>query len=227
MMQQDKLWDHIQTREASSFEGSAARLSFLVSKTPAVGNVLDIGVGGGQFEMAALSVGRDVYAVDPSEGTIRRISEELGLGDKARVGTVDAVPFPDEFFSCAVMSEVLEHLDDDVLERGLREVRRVLKKGGLFIGTVPAREVLADSSVYCPTCNSTFHRWGHVRAFSIESLKATLSPHFRVREVQEKLFLNWQQLNWRGKLVGSVQAVRALLGDTPRNANIVFVAEKM
>ncbi|MEO8901662.1 MAG: class I SAM-dependent methyltransferase [Polyangiaceae bacterium] len=227
MMEQEKLWDHIQTKDASKFEGSTARLSFLVSKTPRFGKVVDIGVGGGQFEVAALAAGRDVYAVDASDGTIRRISVELGLGDKARVGVVEAIPFADDFFDCAVMSEVLEHLDDEVLESGLREVRRVLKKGGLFVGTVPAREVLAESMVYCPTCNSTFHRWGHVRTFSVESMQATLSTHFRVREVREKLFLNWEQLNWRGKVVGGLQVARTLLGDVPRSGNIVFVAAKV
>lgn len=44
------------------------------------------------------------------------------------------------------MSEVLEHLTDDVLERTIVEVHRVLVAEGHFIGTVPARENLIDQA---------------------------------------------------------------------------------
>lgn len=226
MMDQERLWDHFQTKDISSFAGSSTRLAFLVAQTPVSGKVLDIGIGAGQFERAALDAGRDVYAVDSSEGAIRRISAEFGLGEKARVGSVQSIPFPDDFFGCVVMSEVLEHLDDNILERGLREVRRVLKKGGAFIGTVPAREPIEESMVYCPNCDTTFHRWGHTRTFSLETMRQTLAPHFFIRDVHERLFVNWQQLNWRGKLVGGVQAACARLGVRTRNASIVFRAER-
>jgi hypothetical protein len=125
------------------------------------------------------------------------------------------------------MSEVLEHLDDTILEQGLREVRRVLMKGGLFIGTVPAREALEESMVYCPNCDTTFHRWGQARTFSLETMQQTSAPYFHVRDVHERLFVNWQQLNWRGKLMGGVQAASARLGIRARNGSIVFRAERV
>lgn len=46
-----------------------------------------------------------------------------------------AQPFPDGYFDAAILSEILEHVDDDV--RGLREVYRVLKPGGVIAITVP------------------------------------------------------------------------------------------
>lgn len=225
-MHQEKLWHYIQTEEPSRFQGSGPRLEYLVSRTPAVGRVLDIGIGGGQFEMAAIRAGRDIHALDQSEAVVERISRELGLGNKAKVGGVQAIPFEDEFFSCVVMSEVIEHLEDSILDRGLREVRRVLRRGGLFVGTVPARERLEDSAVYCPTCETTFHRWGHVRSFTVDTLRATLQPHFLVKDVREKLFVSWQTLNWRGKVAGAMQKVAARAGLQLSNANIVFVAER-
>ncbi len=50
-------------------------------------------------------------------------------------GNVYALPFPDDTFDGVILSEILEHLDDDVA--GLREVRRVLKPGGVVAITVP------------------------------------------------------------------------------------------
>ena len=50
-------------------------------------------------------------------------------------GNIYTLPFPDDFFDGVILSEILEHLDDDVA--GLREVRRVLKPGGVVAITVP------------------------------------------------------------------------------------------
>ena len=44
-------------------------------------------------------------------------------------------PFADNVFDSVILSEILEHIDDDV--RGLREVFRVLKPGGVVAITVP------------------------------------------------------------------------------------------
>ena len=60
-----------------------------------------------------------------------RHDEDVGLVH----GDVYSLPFPDNTFDKIIMSEVLEHLDDD--EVGLPEVVRVLKPGGLIAITVP------------------------------------------------------------------------------------------
>jgi 2-polyprenyl-6-hydroxyphenyl methylase/3-demethylubiquinone-9 3-methyltransferase len=50
-------------------------------------------------------------------------------------GNIYALPFPDSTFDGVILSEILEHLDDDVA--GLREALRVLKPGGVAAITVP------------------------------------------------------------------------------------------
>jgi SAM-dependent methyltransferase len=50
-------------------------------------------------------------------------------------GNIYALPFPDDYFDGVILSEILEHIDDDVA--GLREVWRVLKPGGAVAITVP------------------------------------------------------------------------------------------
>ena len=50
-------------------------------------------------------------------------------------GSIYALPFRDGYFDKVILSEVLEHLDDDLA--GLREVARVIKPGGVVAITVP------------------------------------------------------------------------------------------
>jgi len=45
------------------------------------------------------------------------------------------LPYPDNYFDGVILSEILEHIEDDV--RGLKEVRRVLKPNGIVAITVP------------------------------------------------------------------------------------------
>jgi SAM-dependent methyltransferase len=56
----------------------------------------------------------------------------------ARVFSGDAIALPvaSESIDCVVACDNLEHVEDD--ERALREIRRVLRPGGVFLFTVPA-----------------------------------------------------------------------------------------
>lgn len=48
------------------------------------------------------------------------------------------LPFDDRFFDVVTMLAVFEHLDEPVLIDLLREIRRVLVPGGVFVMTTPA-----------------------------------------------------------------------------------------
>lgn len=53
------------------------------------------------------------------------------------VADIYQIPFKDSYFSNIVCTEVLEHVLDP--SKALRELARVLKPGGVIIGTVPGR----------------------------------------------------------------------------------------
>lgn len=202
---QEKIWDHFQNEGVDSFSQSRGRLEFLVRRLSPTARVLNVGVGNGTFELLALRKGVDIWSLDPSDRAIERLRQMLGLGAKAQPGYSQAMPFPAAHFDVVVMSEVLEHLDDDVLEATLDEVYRVLRPGGAFIGTVPARENLADSHVVCPQCGIKFHRWGHMRSFDVAGLAATLTRRFAVERVSEWFFVDWESVGWWRKLQGLVK----------------------
>jgi len=119
---------------------------------------------------------------------------------------------------------VLEHLDDDELRAGLAEMRRVLRPGGHLVGTVPARERLDTNTVVCPHCESKFHRWGHQRSFTPESLGACLDQDFDRCEMQERPFVHWPALNWKGKARGLLKLATSRFGVHGADESLVFVA---
>ncbi len=202
---QEKIWEHFQNEGLESFSQSRGRQEFLARRLSPATRVLNIGVGNGVLESLALAKGVDIWSLDPSERSIDRLRQALGVGEKAQVGYSQAIPFADAHFDAVVMSEVLEHLDEAVLEATLDEVHRVLRAGGVFIGTVPARENLADSLVVCPDCGLQFHRWGHKSSFDIERLSAILATRFAVDEVFEQFFIDWESVGWWRKLQGLIK----------------------
>lgn len=224
---QEKIWDHFQNEGIDSFSQSQGRLEFIVRRIPAGKRVLNIGVGNGGLERLAEGKGIEIWALDPGERAIERVRQSLDMGKKAQIGYSQAMPFPNAHFDFVVMSEVLEHLDEAVFEATLGEVRRVLKPGGIFMGTVPARENLADAQCVCPHCGQTFHRWGHKRSFDMAQLSAALATRFGLVEVSERFFIDWESVGvWR-KLQGLVKKFLSWkgIGTYGICRNIFFVAK--
>lgn len=202
---QEKIWDHFQNEGIDSFSQSGGRLEFLVRRITPGKRVLNIGVGNGVLEALASKNGVEIWSLDPSERAINRLQQSLGIEEKAQVGYSQAMPFPDAHFDTVIMSEVLEHLDEIVFETTLDEVNRVLRPGGFFMGTVPARENLADSLVVCPECGLKFHRWGHKRSFDVEQLSSALATRFILGELTEYFFIDWDSVGVGRKLQGLIK----------------------
>lgn len=96
--------------------------------------ILDLGCGGGFVAEELARRGANVVGVDPSGpllGVAKQHALSNGLSIDYRVGTGEQIPAVDASFDVVVCVDVLEHVAD--LEKVLKEVRRVLKPGGLFL----------------------------------------------------------------------------------------------
>ncbi len=208
----EKTWEYFQGNLAQQhvFDGSRPRYLFLARRIPATATVLNIGVGAGGLEEILGAKCKSVYSLDPGEAAITALRARLGMGDRAQVGYSQSMPFANAMFDHVVMTEVLEHLEPDVLRQTLLELRRVLKPRGTFLGTVPANESLRDNTCFCPACGTTFHRWGHISSFSKQSLSALLSEAgFQVRLVEARAFPDWER---KGFAAAVKSTSRHLLG---------------
>lgn len=93
--------------------------------------VLEVGCGMGQFaERIARETSARVVATDLSPRMVE-LARERGL--EARVADVQALPFEDGSFDCAVANAMLYHVDD--LDLALTELTRVIEEAGRLVAT--------------------------------------------------------------------------------------------
>lgn len=221
-MKQNKIWNYYQTQHPEAFTGAATRLRHLSRKIPKGSRVVNIGVGSGQLEILARQAGHDVISLDPDAASLKRAAR----GQLAVAGLIQALPLLDESVDLVVVSEVLEHLDDQTLELGIREIRRVLRPGGLLLGTVPYREDLGQSMVVCPECSKVFHKVGHVRSFDEGSMRTALGDSFTEVRTYRKAFMNTADLSIVRSLLGWVRNRIVLSGLLTRDQTLVFSGRK-
>ena len=192
---------------------------------PGPRRVLEVGCGRGELAARILAeTGAELVALDQSE---RMVELARARGVDARVGDVQALPFPDSGFDCAVAAWMLYHVPD--LDRGLSELARVLRPGGRLVAVTNSEESLRELWAQFGAGAKRSH------PFNAENGEASLRRHFAHVERREcrgtVTFADWDAA--RAYVASSI--TRAHLADElPRfegplaatRFSVVFVAEK-
>mgnify|MGYP000359714843 CR=1 FL=1 len=100
---------------------------------------VELGCGGGQASVGTADLGADtVVGVDLSGEQLRharRLREFYGVDARFLQGDVTNLPFPDDSFDVASSESVYQMIER--LDEAFREVRRILRDGGVFVVSVP------------------------------------------------------------------------------------------
>jgi len=131
-------------------------------------SMLEVGCGTGEFAARVRSAlpGTELVAVDQSE---RLVDVTATRGVTARQADVQDLPFADDTFDVVAALWMLYHVPD--LQRGLAEIRRVLRPGGTLVAVTNGDEHLSDLRRDAGGTPA-------ITTFSSENGEAALRQHF-------------------------------------------------
>ncbi len=103
--------------------------------------ILDYGFGSGSNMIHLINKGYELSGVEVSKSAITKLEERLKrIGQKAQLqlSTDGKLPFEDNKFDVVIAWLVLCYNDWDSFQKAMDEINRVLKPGGVFLGTMAA-----------------------------------------------------------------------------------------
>jgi ubiquinone/menaquinone biosynthesis C-methylase UbiE len=110
-------------------------LDLVGARVPPPAKVLDVGCGSGETAAKLMRLGYSAWGVDIAEPMIETARTRWGA-EWFQVADIERLPFDDNTFDAIVCLGVIEYQHED--EPTLRELRRVLKPGGLAIISTPS-----------------------------------------------------------------------------------------
>lgn len=101
--------------------------------------VLDLGCGVGRHALHFARLGFETYAIDLAEeglAELARAASAERLSVTTRVAPMTAVPFTDAFFDYVLSFNVIYHGDPTIVAAAVSEIRRMLRPGAIYQGTM-------------------------------------------------------------------------------------------
>jgi len=182
-----------------SFRVGRGVIRFLDAAGLLHGRILDFGCGTGHLLKELLGRKLTCFAADSSDEAVARVNQEFSTFSNwhgAERTDHFTTRHPDNFFDLIICLETLEHLPQDSASFLFQEFLRILKPEGKLFLTVPFAEDLDRETIYCPFCQSLFHRWQHLNSFSKEKLEPLIAAHgFRI-ELCDTIDFEQFQLNF-------------------------------
>ena len=138
-----KTWNEIFKKQGKVFTEPHAAMPGLVRLLKGMGarTLLDFGSGSGRHVIYLAKAGLSVFGLDNSPKGIQFTKEWLeqeGLCANLLLGDmVEKLPYSDTFFDGIIAVQVIHHARIVVIRLLIREMWRILKRGGVLFVTVP------------------------------------------------------------------------------------------
>jgi ubiquinone/menaquinone biosynthesis C-methylase UbiE len=166
-------FDYFEERKGATAHDERRVREYIISKIQKnVNSILDVGCGNGWIAKEFLPKGKTVVSLDISV-TNPSIVKKLYSNPKHFAVAADSfyLPFNDNSFDCVVASEIIEHVVDPA--GFIKELFRVVKKGGRLIITTPYKEKI----IYylCVHCNQKTPANAHLHSFDEQKLESLYS----------------------------------------------------
>ncbi|MDH4203334.1 MAG: glycoside hydrolase family 99-like domain-containing protein [Phycisphaerae bacterium] len=143
--------------------------------------VLDIASGEGYGSFLLSQTARRVCGVDIDSQSVEFANEKYRDEKLSfHVGNCEWIPFEDKYFDVVVSFETLEHISQNQQLTFFKEIRRVLRPGGLLIMSTPDKNVY---DVFSP--NNPFH----VHEITQNKFCGLVANHFKNYKILTQNFL--------------------------------------
>jgi O-antigen biosynthesis protein len=133
--------------------------------------VLDAGCGEGYGSDILAAYAKAVTGIDISGNNISRARKKYARGNLVfKQASLDSIPLADRSVDLIFCFEVIEHMEEPMQQRFLRESARILRDQGMLIISTPNKKLYTDKRVII----NEFHK----HEFSYDEFKAVLSETF-------------------------------------------------
>ena len=111
--------------------------------------VLDLACGEGYGSALLAETAESVIGIDIDQGTIDQAQKKYQKENlRYMEGDAAAIPLPDHSVDAVVSFETIEHISEELQQKFLREINRVLKPDGLVIMSTPNKAIYSDRYSY-------------------------------------------------------------------------------
>lgn len=141
-------------------------------------SVADYGAGPGYLVESLLAINKRCAAIEFSQSGVDALTQKF-KGHRSFLGAwpINQTKSLLEKFDAVFLTEVVEHLYDADLVECLRTIRNILAPGGFLLLSTPNDEDRSLQFIMSPETGRVFHRWQHVRSWTIDSLSRAIGTN--------------------------------------------------
>lgn len=170
-----------------------------VCRAIAVESVIEIGCGTGAVLrfLHSMHFAKSYNCLDLAPSAVQFVQESCrDFIQGAHVGSASALPFPDAAFDLAILSHVVEHLDDPIV--AMREASRVAR---FVVVEVPTEKVVSSAirTRILRRPYASIAGAGHVQFWSSSSIKTFLQRDCGLQILQHHCDLISREIEFYGK----------------------------
>ncbi len=172
-------FDYFEENKGATAHDERRVHEYIISKVPKeINTILDVGCGRGWVGEHFLPKGVKVHSLDVSTSNPARAMELYPSDNHAGIAADSfKIPFVHDSFDVVIASEIIEHVIDPT--EFVKELFRVVKKGGRLLVTTPYKEKL----IYylCVHCNKKTPANAHIHSFDEKKLES----YYKDKDLEE------------------------------------------
>ena len=146
--------------------------------------ILDFGCGSGRHVYEHIDHGyENIFGYDVQQYLDLRDPADASRFRLEETTSMTRIPFPDDYFDFVYSYSVFEHVLEQ--EKSFREIRRVLKPGGVSLHNFPSKWRPLEPHLFVPF-GGAFRSYGYYRFWTSLGVGTKLGGNYSVGELAEK-----------------------------------------